>query len=561
MEKIHYINRGNSFYIESYLPYCNIHSFDSNFNFKFNITDKKPFFELQYTKNITEDEVKKYYKDKLNKVVITEEIIKVVELDDKISLRYHHVEKVRPVGSHFVSYKKTTKFITINTKTKNIYFGDIKKFNKKVIEKKIYSNAFYLTPFSELKFKIVRSPIFNNLDKSKTKIGLEDKYLVGNNIFNSTMITFSDLIYNKTNFRINKLSGFIEGDLFKLYLNLNNISYPNTFLQYMIIKMNKKDLIKHKNLVTYFMHKNNLKGKKVRHILNHQRDMDFNLILNVYHNLGVDYFNNVRNSFFMIDHIINGYHPWNNYFISDNIQKFNLTNNDKKMIVNLINSDSEINWGLIKDHLNIINELRTFNEHININFKSREEFNEEHYRISELLNKYKEGEINRIYCEDFINDIEREITMNGVTYYPKVLLNTFQYMEESRVQSNCVKTYIEKAESLIISLRLGSPYSTKRATIEYNINKYGLLRVQTRGVFNQLVDEVWEEYISILDNRISLYKPEVNFKLPSMTKKFSNGKIIEKQSCFYDKNDLQSISLTWVGDFRLEEIDEYLFDN
>jgi hypothetical protein len=75
------------------------------------------------------------------------------------------------------------------------------------------------------------------------------------------------------------------------------------------------------------------------------------------------------------------------------------------------------------------------------------------------------------------------------------------------------------------------------------------------------VDEVWEEYISILDNRISLYKPEVNFKLPSMIKKFSNGKIIEKKSCFYDKNDLQSISLTWIGDFRLEEIDDYLFDN
>jgi hypothetical protein len=104
--------------------------------------------------------------------------------------------------------------------------------------------------------------------------------------------------------------------------------------------------------------------------------------------------------------------------------------------------------------------------------------------------------------------ISKPITSVDGVYYPVVLDNSKNYNEESAIQSNCVKTYIGKAGSIIVSLRKGGVDSDERATIEYNMTK-GLLnesvrisRVQSLGRFNKGLPENWNEVLLKLDERM-----------------------------------------------------------
>jgi hypothetical protein len=90
-----------------------------------------------------------------------------------------------------------------------------------------------------------------------------------------------------------------------------------------------------------------------------------------------------------------------------------------------------------------------------------------------------------------------------------VLQTSEQYVDESVNQSNCVRTYQDKASSLIISLR---KENGDRASIEYKptLGKFGMnenqpvhfKRVQTLGRFNNSLDETWHDAIFDLDVRL-----------------------------------------------------------
>jgi hypothetical protein len=67
--------------------------------------------------------------------------------------------------------------------------------------------------------------------------------------------------------------------------------------------------------------------------------------------------------------------------------------------------------------------------------------------------------------------INEPMTVGMDTYYPVLLTNSSVYNQESQLQSNCVKGYIGKTGSIIVSLRKGSIDSDIRGTIEYSLFK------------------------------------------------------------------------------------------
>jgi hypothetical protein len=91
---------------------------------------------------------------------------------------------------------------------------------------------------------------------------------------------------------------------------------------------------------------------------------------------------------------------------------------------------------------------------------------------------------------------------------------------ESHLQSNCVKGYINRPGSFIVSLRNGSVDSKERATIEYQIKfeneKIRLKRVQTLGRFNNHLDESWNRPLVLMDIRIEKLVNEKLFDLPKV---------------------------------------------
>jgi len=297
-----------------------------------------------------------------------------------------------------------------------------------------------------------------------------------------------------------------------------------------------------------------LKGRRVRDILNQTTHIDFKTLVDVYHNMGVDYFSKIRKSFFKDENNFL-YHRYYNHDAFSKKKVFPLSNLDKKRIVNLINSDSEIIWTMIMDHLITISKLKKFGEEVKMKFTNRDEFNEEHYRITEILENYRDGKVSRFNGKEFENKISEVIMYDGSEFYPTLLTNSSQYNEESKTQSNCVRTYIEKPQNIIISLRRNSKYGTDRITIEYMITPMGLERVQNRKKYNQSTDEWDESLMKILDNRvIKLYKEGI-FELTKLWKEFSNGKFIKRSAIFEQDEEgiIKRMTPDWNESFNAYE--------
>ena len=171
-------------------------------------------------------------------------------------------------------------------------------------------------------------------------------------------------------------------------------------------------------------------------------------------------------------------------------------------------------------------------------FNSRVEFDNEHYELSELLASYKKGKVTRFYGKNVTHIIEEIIPgIMGVDYYPKVLLTSKDYNDESQRQHNCVRSYIEKPTSLIISLRVGGEDSKERATLEYRFLESGdLNRVQSLGNRNTNLSVTYDTSLEIIDNRISKLYREKKLKIPTLTKEYKGGKVIRRKSILSEYN-------------------------
>jgi hypothetical protein len=144
--------------------------------------------------------------------------------------------------------------------------------------------------------------------------------------------------------------------------------------------------------------------------------------------------------------------------------------------------------------------------------RTHDEFVQEHYDWSEKYNHYTNGDFNRIYNQEFVDKVNEVILTKDGPYYPEVLTTSKRYNNESSFQSNCVKTYVRRIDSLLISMRRGQGETEERASIEYRItlpslhNTFDLARVQTLGKRNDRLDESWNDALIKLDNKIYQYE-------------------------------------------------------
>jgi hypothetical protein len=157
------------------------------------------------------------------------------------------------------------------------------------------------------------------------------------------------------------------------------------------------------------------------------------------------------------------------------------------------------------------------------------EFREEHLDWSDKIEYYVRGKYYRIYPSKLSELISNQIKLNDNSYFPILLDFSDDYNRESLIQSNCVKTYIGRPESIIISVRKGDIESEERATVEYVIEKDNsseiirCKRKQSLGKYNQRLSSEWNEVLSKLDERLSLFVRDDIFDTVKIKKVCSNG--------------------------------------
>ena len=158
---------------------------------------------------------------------------------------------------------------------------------------------------------------------------------------------------------------------------------------------------------------------------------------------------------------------------------------------------------LVSDHLGRL-KVRLVREGLNPKLKATnyDEFVEEHQEWTNLVDEINNTTIvTHIYGKDFLNHIQQPITIGKKTMTPVVLRDTYEYRNESTIQSNCVKTYIEDRDTCIISLRDDKDNRITNEFIPKGKNKI-MSNVQSRIRFNQTVPEDLQPFVNVLNLKV-----------------------------------------------------------
>jgi hypothetical protein len=326
-----------------------------------------------------------------------------------------------------------------------------------------------------------------------------------------------------------------EQKIYRRYLDAQGVKYPNNWFELIDAypQPKKKDLVKCEyKYVDALMKVHNLKGDKIKkslHTITKFVDANhFNYACKIF---GEKFILNQP------DDVINLFlSAWDLGTLSGNVTFFNSLSKSEKLNffeIYKLYYRKLINTHTINDHIRFYNFLKNL-EPVKWKSKTHDEFTQEHYDWSEKYNHYTNGDFTRIYNPTFVEKVNEVILTKDGPYYPEVLLTSKRYNNESFFQNNCVKTYIKRVSSLLISLRRGEGETEERASVEYDIVplvwsngdfNFKLNRVQTLGKFNHRLDSSWDDVLVKLDERISVMEYEKLFDTLQIEGEFGGRKV------------------------------------
>jgi len=477
-----------------------------------------------------------------------EYLMVVVERDEnKVSLKYFIGHKQRRVGKSWFKITKNMHFITVNLKTGDIYNGALINYQKKKCSKRLRRNMFIGDPLNTMKSHIKH---------------LIDSFKVEGDSYGVTIEALSKFM-----FEVDQRQDF--GDLnfsqrlYRFYLNSRGIKYPNNFGSYLKTADKLpilKDFRKHHNkYVDAFMKINDVSGKKLRKVLHTASHINLSVYRIAISFFGEDWIN--QNEEVLSACVNSSYRP---NFTTETSLRDVFSPEELKRVFEIFKQvfvKETLDYSTFFDHIRLYLELKAFGEE-EIRWYScddKDEFRKEHLDWTDKVQHYKQGTYTRIYPEYMYKVINKPMTIGMDTYYPVLLTNSSVYNMESQLQSNCVKGYIGRTSSIIVSLRKGGVDSDVRGTIEYSIHKDNdgiwVNRVQYLGRFNERLGEEWNPALSRLDYVMDDCIQDDRYENVKLKKECANGVILHSDSEWNDKGRLK-----WTHK-NIENNNYTIFDN
>ncbi len=460
----------------------------------------------------TEEAFEKNYGNLCSEVLLKRIIIKLEKNDDKISMKLFYYVNSRRVGKKFFRKSTMCKYVTYNLKTNILYHGEITNYHlKRKCYKKVRTSNFSDSPIQKF------IGFFNTLTYGLAEYNLFTK----DDIFNLFNLFLQNIPGLENYMNINS-----QDRLYKFILDKRGVKLPNNWLSFKDSPIQPKKVDYKKNDFKYIdalMNIHNLSGDKIRRVLHQVNSFNINTWNSVASLFGLDYLK-TKNDNFIKEIFETSYFQHSEYFLPELFTKKELDNSFEIFKQSLL---GDIDPFTFFDHIRFYVKLKGYGEKIKWSSRTYTEFNEEHLIWSDLYSSYTKGKLKRIYGQSFIDLFDTKIVLDD-KYFPVILLTSTDYNNESAVQSNCVRTYVDRAASVIISLRKGSNTSDVRASIEYLINtddneKIKLKRIQTLGKYNYHLDTTWNEPIKMLDKMISNYLKIKVFDLPKLEKETKKG--------------------------------------
>jgi hypothetical protein len=452
----------------------------------------------------------------------------VVEKDeDKVAIKTFNGFKYRRAGVQWFKMSKNMDFITVNTKTGDVYVGGINNYHlKRKCGKRIRRNYFIGGPIN-----VMMSNIKNNLRGDENSTAAIDAVSVFMNEIDRSD-NFGNLNFNQR--------------LFKFYLNKRGVKFPNNFYVFTdswygpdvrkCLKRNNNRMID--TLMTHY----NISGKQVKKALHNCEYLNLQVYRVAVEMFGYDWLNQDDSLILSCFNFKNSITPPTDEFYSY------VSNEELKRVFKLFKQvvvNQTLDSYTFYDHIRIYTELKSFGE-TDLKWLSSDDsksnFREEHLDWSDKLEHYRNGTYTRLYPDYSYDLIQKPINIGNDVYYPVLLDDSHNYNKESAQQSNCVKTYIGKSSSIIISIRKGHIDSDERATIEYRLTKpsgkLNIERIQSLGRFNNKLDEEWNDILFKLDDVMLYYIKDKRFDTVQIKKKCKNGVEFNSTSDWNDNGKL-----------------------
>lgn len=511
-------------------------------------TKKHPLFLYQSAHN-NEEFFSENFQNPMALVSRYNALVVIERNGDKISMKLFDSFTHRRAGVTWFKKLKNVIFLTVNTKTGDIYSGGIINYHlkrncKKRITRNYFSDGGLCSFQNSLRNQISR---FNPAETT--------------GVITSDIISFFlNLIDPNDSFTNLKPSE----RLFKFYLDKKGYKYPNNFNVFMshwfgpdIKKCLKRN---NKRIIDAFMDLYELSGKKIKKILHKTDNLNTHVYTVALDLFGEDWLNQDENL------LLACFNAKNSFTQAPEIFKELITHDELKKVFSLFKQVvmyENMDPYTLYDHIRMYCELREFGE--NIKWQSSSDntnlFREEHLDWTDKLQHYRQGSYYRIYPEYTYEMINKPLEVNGEVYTPVLLDNSTVYNEESSFQSNCVKGYVGKCASMIVSLRRGEGKDMERATLEYELSYKKELeivrieRVQSLGRFNQQLPSDWTDALLRLDERMLYYVKDEKFDTVKIKKKCANGVELESTSVWDDMGRLRWNKKT------VEKTDRYYYNN
>jgi len=543
MKEVLFKYEAKSYFNQEFQNYCDVDEINSvdeftiqsnkiaSFTKKGSKKFEGPIFFTRKSYNNDESCFEKNYGNPLFAIFRQKLTIVVEKEGNKVCLKYFFNSTQRKVGKVF--FQKTTKvvYLTCNLETGDFYKGHITNYHlKRKATKSVRKNQ-----FTTHLVAVMRNTLKSLLDA----FGNQHKS------FEVSSDAIRVFMNNTVPFEMSNLTD--DDKLYKFYLDKKNIKYPNNFAVYLkgdygILPL-MKDLRKSKlKMVDSFMKKNNLSGKVLKKILHECNGLNIKLYKIALSFFGSDWMN--QNPTFMKNCLESQETTW---FSTETKLSDVFSTEELKRVFNLfkkIIEEKTLQSSTFYDHIRFYIELKSFGEE-DLRWNSSnslEEFRQEHLDWTEKISQYKNGTYLRTYPKKIYDYIGQVIEVEGVKYKPVLLTDSKEYNEESLTQSNCVRTYVDTCNTIIISLRKHEETSTERATIEYrlsrDVNNLKIIarRVQDRTRFNQTPTTEWLEPMTILDDRINKYVRSNDYENVKLRKECKNGIVFNYDSFWHENN-------------------------
>lgn len=472
----------------------------------------------------------------LNSALVRRTTLVLEKNEDKIKLSLFNFCKSRSVGHRYFAKQSNDIHVTFNLKTKNFYITTSTFVNRRrrvSTTKNDFSKLIniinplkFINTFGGLTHPNPHTQPFVNTLSHTPKVE-PIKALV-------ELVEELDVDISVVPHDSNSPSELLSETIVKWFIKVWGIKTSNDYTYYLlkhypgIKKLRKYDM----NLIHTILGERGLKGKFYNKLLNLEPEINITDLHFLQQTLGDDgvkristhllaYSKNFEDSkFTQPEHLITniGYcHELSKYEKNNIINIYN-TCKDPTRIQGFID--------LLLDHFKIKNKLQGYGIFKKIKAKTLDKFNEEHSEWSNLVHECERTtQVNYLYPNDFITHIEKPIELDGNKYFVKVLKDDNDYFKEGQMQNHCVRTYLDRYKSIIISVRKNHESGMERMTCEFNEmvtweNGFGMKGVkgsvpnliQARMKYNNNPTGDWEVIMRLLRKEFLDYscKPKNN---------------------------------------------------